>query len=248
MFVNKRPNVLRGHMRTLQALLPQVPSFTHAALALFITCSVLFPPASLLHAETPAPGGLLTGTELMIEQMIRQMDGTEPLASSSASTELEGEGSPFLACIPNIRPVNGSVTSEFGYRKHPIYKSRMFHTGVDFAASEGSRVEATGNGTVIFSGYEKGYGQKVVINHGFGFMTAYAHLSKSLVRQGQKIRRGEVIALSGNTGISTGPHLHYEVYKDRVRVDPAAYFFDASNPDRFITIQQPSEDGPDSNS
>ncbi|WP_242664245.1 M23 family metallopeptidase [Chlorobium sp. N1] len=237
-------------MRLLQAFRPsRLPFARQAMAAVILTASAFMAPTPALPAETPATAaGKPSGTEIMIEEMIRQMDTPEAAASAPAAPAEEPAASVFLACIPNVRPVGGSITSGFGYRKHPIYNRRMFHTGIDFSAAEGSPVAATGNGTVAFSGYEKGYGQKVIINHGFGYSTTYAHLSKSLVRQGQKIRRGEVIALSGNTGISTGPHLHYEVHKDGVRVDPAAYFFDADNPDRFITIQQPSAEAIDSNS
>ena len=103
---------------------------------------------------------------------------------------------------------------------------------------------STGDGIVAFSGYDKGFGQKVTINHGYGYKTIYAHLSKLLVRQGQKISRGDIIALSGNTGASTGPHMHYEVHKNNVIVNPTAYFFNGK-PDKLITIKQtsPEEEG-----
>jgi len=247
MLVNQRHHIPRGQRNILQAL-RHLPA-PCARLVLALSMVVMALPGAL-RAETAAGAtGMLSGTEVMIEEMIREMDVVEAAPAAPApAARPESSESPFMACIPNIRPVGGAVTSAFGYRRHPVYKRKMFHTGIDFSASEGTRVEATGNGTVAFAGYDKGYGQKVIVNHGFGYMTTYAHLSKALVRQGQKVRRGEVIALSGNTGISTGPHLHYEVQKDGVRVDPAAYFFDAANPDRFITIQQPSAGRPDSNS
>ena len=101
------------------------------------------------------------------------------------------------------------------------------------------------DGIVAFSGYDKGYGQKIIINHGYGYKTVYAHLSKPLVSQGQKVKRSEIIALSGNTGVSTGPHLHYEVRKDNARVNPTAYFFDGTNSNKFLSIKKtsPEEEG-----
>jgi len=202
----------------------------------------------LLKAAEPAATNMAPGTEKTIEQLIMQMEEANSSSAAPAEGLKNAQQSPFLACVPNIRPVSGPVSSLFGARTHPIYKVRMFHTGVDFSAPKGSHVEATGDGTVAWSGYERGYGQKVVINHGYGFSTLYAHLSKSLVRMGQRVRRGEVIGLVGNTGISTGPHLHYEVMRRQQRVDPAAYFFDAAHPEKFISNQSPAEEENGSNS
>jgi murein DD-endopeptidase MepM/ murein hydrolase activator NlpD len=218
-------------------------------------------PANLLAEEkqpvetrNPAPpptsttDGLLATTEQMIEQLILQIDRQRNNSTESREVTENPTPTPYFSSIPNIRPVGGSITSAFGNRIHPIYKVSLFHSGIDFSASEGTRVQSTGDGVVAYSGYDKGYGQKITINHGFGYKTIYAHLSKSLVRQGQKIKRGEIIALSGNTGISTGPHLHYEVQKDNVKVNPTAYFFDESNPDKFITTQKTAPEQSDNNS
>jgi murein DD-endopeptidase MepM/ murein hydrolase activator NlpD len=184
--------------------------------------------------------GLLATTEQMIEQLILQIESQKNNNTESRELADNPNPAPYFSSIPNIKPVSGSITSSFGRRLHPIYNVTLFHSGIDFSASEGTRVHSTGDGIVAFSGYDKGYGQKVIINHGYGYKTMYAHLSKSLVRQGQKIQRGEIIALSGNTGVSTGPHLHYEVLKDNVKVNPTAYFFDGNNPDKFITTQKPA--------
>ena len=191
---------------------------------------------------------LLASTEQIIEQMIMKIDFQKDNATES--TELAENPNPtsFFSSIPNIKPVSGSITSAFGVRVHPVYNISLFHSGIDISASEGTRVQTTGDGIVAFSGYDKGYGQKITINHGYGYKTIYAHLSKSLVRQGQKVKRGDIIALSGNTGVSTGPHLHYEVQKDNIKVNPTAYFFDETNPDKFITTQQTEPDGRDNNS
>jgi murein DD-endopeptidase MepM/ murein hydrolase activator NlpD len=229
--------------------------------ALFLTLFFsLSSTPTTLRAEEKQPGetikakqaktaeGLLESTEQIIEQMIMKIDFQKE--NPTESTELAENPNPtsFFASIPNIKPVNGSITSAFGVRVHPIYNISLFHSGIDISVSEGTRVQTTGDGIVSFSGYDKGYGQKITINHGYGYKTIYAHLSKSLVRQGQKVKRGDIIALSGNTGVSTGPHLHYEVLKDNVKVNPTAYYFDETNPDKFITTQKSEPDGRDNNS
>lgn len=117
-------------------------------------------------------------------------------------------------------PVNGEITSGFGYRIHPIFKIRKFHTGIDIGAEYGAPVVAAEEGIVIFSGWWGGYGKVVIIDHGGGIVTLYAHCSSLLVFAGQKVRRGEMIARVGSTGISTGPHLHFEVRKNGVPVNP----------------------------
>lgn len=234
--------------RRNHSVLRLFPAAASLIFALLLSCA----PFLSLHAEEKPSSnagsaeGLLATTEQMIEHLILQIDRQKenhPEINQPAESDR-----PYFSSIPNIKPVNGRITSGFGMRVHPVYKSVMFHSGTDFAAPEGTRVQATGDGFVSFSGYDRGYGQKVTINHGYGFQTVYAHLSKSLVRQGQRVSRGEIIALSGNTGVSTGPHLHYEIHKDNVKVNPAAYFFDNSNPDKFITIQKPSEGEEGSNS
>ncbi|MCF8383994.1 MAG: M23 family metallopeptidase [Chlorobium sp.] len=222
------------------------------AILVFI-CFFTIPFSSVLRAEERAPDveksaeGLLASTEEMIEHLILQIDRQKESDEEIAEPE-EKNNRPYFSSIPNIKPVNGRVTSAFGMRMHPVYNRVLFHSGTDFSAAEGSRVHVTGDGIVTFSGYDGGYGQKVTVSHGYGFKTVYAHLSRSLVRQGQRVTRGEIIALSGNTGVSTGPHLHYEIHKNNVKVNPAAYFFDDSNPDKFITRQHPTENADGSNS
>ncbi|HUI29846.1 MAG TPA: M23 family metallopeptidase [Candidatus Acidoferrales bacterium] len=132
----------------------------------------------------------------------------------------------LFAHIPAIDPIHGGiVTDGFGMRYHPILRMRLMHEGIDIVADVGTDVYATGDGTVSYVGPRGGYGSVVEIDHGFGYTTLYGHLSKPLVHEGQKIKRGQVIALTGDTGLSTGPHLHYEVMKNGVHVDPTAYFF-----------------------
>lgn len=128
--------------------------------------------------------------------------------------------------IPAIDPIRGGfITDGFGMRFHPILRIRLMHEGIDLEAQVGTRVHATGDGVVTYVGRRGGYGKVIVINNGFGYTTLFGHLSKQIVKVGQNVKRGQVIALSGDTGLSTGPHLHYEVRKNGIHVNPADYFF-----------------------
>jgi len=120
-------------------------------------------------------------------------------------------------------PSAGSLTSGFGYRVHPILGYRRFHAGVDFGAPHGSPIHAADRGSVIFSGWYGGYGRSVVIDHGNSITTLYAHTSRVYVREGQTVERGEAIAAVGSTGLSTGPHLHFEVRRNGEPVNPLDY-------------------------
>ena len=133
-----------------------------------------------------------------------------------------------LLSMPGILPVNPSiyrVSSQFGWRIHPINNSRRHHDGLDIAAREGNKVYATGKGVVVsVSNDPRGYGRQVVVDHGYGYKTRYAHLSKYMVNVGDSVSRGSVVGLIGNTGISTGPHLHYEVIVSGIRKNPDGFF------------------------
>ncbi|GAB4210524.1 MAG: M23 family metallopeptidase [Synechococcales cyanobacterium] len=122
-----------------------------------------------------------------------------------------------------MAPVAGRVSSVFGWRVHPVYRTRRFHSGIDFAVASGTPVAAANNGTVIFAGWYGGYGNTVIINHGGGITTLYAHNSSVLVAPGQTVRRGQAIARSGSTGLSTGPHVHFEVRVKGQPVNPGGY-------------------------
>lgn len=148
----------------------------------------------------------------------------------------------MLKCIPAIQPVSNKdlkkTASGYGIRIDPIYKTTKFHAGMDFSASPGTPVYATGDGVVVKAGWETGYGNTIEVNHGFGYMTRYAHLSAYKVRRGQKVVRGEVIGAVGSTGKSTGPHLHYEVHvKGKVQNPVNYYFMDLSAEDYDKMIQ-----------
>lgn len=129
----------------------------------------------------------------------------------------------MLLCTPAIRPCDGWVTSKFGYRESPFTGRREFHKALDIANRHGSKVHATADGTVISAETEGMYGRTILIDHGYGMVTRYAHLNKFLVNKGASVKRGEPIAEMGNTGRSTGPHLHYEVKLNGLPVNPDKY-------------------------
>ena len=151
----------------------------------------------------------------------------------------------MLACIPAIFPLRETeikyISSYFGYRPDPIYKVEKFHSGMDFSAQLGTEAFATGDGKVIeVEDGHWGYGNMVTIDHGFGYKTRYAHLQKFAVRKGQKVKRGQVVGYIGNTGKTTGVHLHYEVLKNDVAIDPMNFFYFDLTPDEYDQILQQS--------
>ncbi len=133
----------------------------------------------------------------------------------------------LYAAIPAIDPMQGRFGDRFGMRMHPILHIRRMHSGLDIIANVGTKVYAPGAGRVSFVGRKSGYGRVVEIDHGFGYITLYAHLSKQLVRKGQRVKRGDLIALSGNSGrLTTGPHLHYEVRHEGIPLNPRYFMYD----------------------
>ena len=128
-----------------------------------------------------------------------------------------------LAHTPAIKPVQGWITSGFGYRKSPFTGKKEFHKGLDIANRKGTEVVATADGVVSFVGQQGNFGNLMVIDHGHGLSTRYAHLSKTLIKRGDNVTRGQTIAQMGNTGRSTGPHLHYEVRLNGIPVNPTKY-------------------------
>lgn len=143
-----------------------------------------------------------------------------------------------LASIPAIQPVSNKqlnrIASGFGMRIDPVYGTPKMHKGLDFTAPQGTPIYATGDGTVKLAGYsESGYGNHVIVNHGYGYETLYGHMVKVKVRQGQKVTRGEVIGWVGSTGKSTGPHCHYEVHINGNAVDPVYFFYNDLNAEQY---------------
>jgi len=147
----------------------------------------------------------------------------------------------LFAAIPAIQPIANkqliALASGFGLRFHPVYKVKKMHTGIDFAAPIGTPIYATADGNV--SAVEvrfSGYGKTIEIDHGFGYNTRYAHMHEFTVRKGQHVKRGELIGYVGNTGLSTAPHLHYEVILNGVRINPVHYFFNDLTPAEYEKI------------
>jgi len=124
---------------------------------------------------------------------------------------------------PTGWPMSGKISSSYGSRSHPVYDEPRLHTGIDISGPPGTEVKVTADGVVALAGRTDGGGIVVIVEHGHGFRTAYAHNSKALVTVGQRVKRGDTIALSGSTGISTGPHLHYEVWKNGQHTNPSNY-------------------------
>lgn len=143
----------------------------------------------------------------------------------------------MLRHLPAIQPVSNKdlkrTASGYGYRIHPIYQTRIFHDGMDFSCDIGTPVYATADGVVKKAKWESGYGYIVTIDHGYGYETRYAHLKSFNVKRGQRVVRGETIALSGNSGRSTGPHVHYEVLQRGRPVNPANYYFMDLDSDQY---------------
>ncbi len=170
-------------------------------------------------------------SERRLQMLQRDLDRLS--AESEAERQLQQHLAAFLhdrrsilAATPSIWPVHGWVTSGYGLRISPFSKRRRFHAGVDISTRRGTPIVAPAAGVVTFAGREGSFGRMVAINHGRGIVTRYAHLDKIKVKVGQKVARGEVIATVGNTGRSTGPHLHYEVLLSGVPTNPMYYILD----------------------
>jgi murein DD-endopeptidase MepM/ murein hydrolase activator NlpD len=150
-----------------------------------------------------------------------------------------------LRCIPAIQPVLNKnlkrMASGYGWRIDPVYHTRRFHAGMDFTAPTGTDVYVTGDGVVESAGWRQGYGNCITVDHGFGYTTLYAHLHKIKVKKGQRLTRSEIIAEVGNTGKSTGPHLHYEVRFHDKPVDPRNYYFLDLSPEQYDEMIQLSQ-------
>jgi len=147
----------------------------------------------------------------------------------------------MLTSLPAISPIPehkiGYISDYFGYRMHPIYKKRLYHSGVDLTAHIGTEILAPGDGVVEKLDYASpGYGRMLVINHGFGFKTLYGHISRFNVSEGDTIERGDTIAFVGNTGTSSGPHLHYEIIKNNRKINPFIYFTVDMDPEEYNQI------------
>lgn len=183
-------------------------------------------------------------SELMVETAKKLDHISRALYIQSKSyddlTEMAMSKAEMMASIPAIHPLDVRKTkgaiSGFGVRIHPVHKIRKMHSGIDFTAPTGTPIYSTGNGTVEASGYDGGYGLRVVINHGYSYRTLYGHMSKTEVRAGQRLKRGDLIGYVGNSGTSTGPHLHYEVHKNGRPVNPVNFIYSDLTPLEYAAI------------
>ncbi len=152
----------------------------------------------------------------------------------------------MLASIPAIQPVKkqdlNRMASGFGMRMHPILKTRRMHNGMDFTAPTGTPIYASGNGIITKATRSSSFGNVVYIEHGYGYKTIYAHMSKIVAKRGQKVNRGDLIGYVGNTGRSVAPHLHYEVHKNNRPVNPIYYYYGDLSPEEFIEMQKASQE------
>ena len=199
--------------------------------------------ASLRQYST---GDLLASVRQNVDKLKRQMD----LQSRSLDTiiNLASEKETMLAAIPSIKPVSSDklprsvkLLSGFGMRIHPIYKVPKMHYGIDFTAPRGTPIQATGAGKVVRAGRASGYGNQVVIDHGYGYQTSYAHMKKITVKVGQEVKRGQQIGFVGSTGTSTAPHCHYEVVYKGNKVNPIHYCMDGLSPEEYQELVRAAE-------
>lgn len=190
--------------------------------------------AQMTNSELAAD--LALKVDLLEKEIYVQAKSYDEVAQMAKEQEIRMEN------IPAIQPVMNKdlkrVASGYGMRIDPVYHVRKFHQGMDFTAPTGTEVFATANAKVDFAGWKQGYGNTVILDHGYGYKTLYAHLYKILVRKGQKVRRSDIIALVGNTGKSTGPHLHYEVRLNNKPVDPRNYYFYDLSPEEYDQMIQ----------
>ena len=207
-------------------------------------------PSSVLNAGT---GGVdkykaeegIPGSEMIIESSKKLDDLSAKLSvmtqDYSKLMEMAKGKEKMLAALPAIQPISNKtlkqMSSGFGWRLNPIYKQMQLHTGLDFTAAKGTPIYATGDG--VIEGPDpngSGYGLHVIIRHGFGYETLYGHMSKILVHAGQKVKRGSMIGLVGSTGMSTAPHVHYEVIKNGKKIDPINFFHNDLNSTDYAKI------------
>ncbi len=181
-------------------------------------------------------------TELMKETTKRLDRLTKQLYIQSKSfdevVKMAKNKEQLINSIPAIMPINNKnlkhSPSGFGWRTHPIYKTSEFHPGMDFTSPTGTPIYATGDGTIERAdNMAQGYGNHVVINHGYGYQTLYGHMSKMAVKAGQKIKRGDLIGYVGSTGLSTAPHVHYEVIKNGEKVNPINFYYNDLSPEEY---------------
>ncbi len=171
-------------------------------------------------------------TRVLIDSLNREVDNITAKVNLEKNNYAEIEktlklNEKLFDAIPAIRPTDGPIGDRFGMRYHPILKVRRMHNGIDFLVNTGTPVYATGDGVVKYAGRKGGLGRTIIIDHGFGYTTVYGHLHRIKVKRGQKVKRGDLIATSGNSGrLTTGPHLHYEVRHNGIALNPRNFMLD----------------------
>ena len=193
----------------------------------------------------PNVGTQMAGLRERVDRLRYQVDLHSRSLDEVADMALKKDD--MLASIPSIKPIRGDQfnrkmenLSGFGYRIHPILGVKKMHNGIDFNCRKGTEIQASGKGTVEFAGRSTTYGNVVVIDHGYGFKSRYAHMSSIKVKKGQKVDRGHLIGLVGSTGRSTGDHLHYEIEKDGVKVDPIQFCYDGLSTEEYQELVEAS--------
>jgi murein DD-endopeptidase MepM/ murein hydrolase activator NlpD len=184
---------------------------------------------------------LMKATSMKLDKITKQMYIQSK--SYDEVSKLARDKEKLLASIPAIQPIANKdlkhIPGGYGWRTDPIYKTGEFHPGLDFTANTGTEIFATGDGVVERAdNMDQGYGNHVIINHGFGYQTLYGHMTRYVVRAGQKVKRGELIGYVGSTGRSTGPHVHYEVIRNGEKVNPINYFFNDLSPEEYARMTE----------
>lgn len=178
--------------------------------------------------------------DILSKQIVVQSKSLDEIVS------LAKEKENMLASIPAIMPIKKEdlsyVASGYKYRMHPILKIRKFHKGMDFKAPKGTPIYASGNGRVSLAQRSATYGKVVYIDHGYGYRTVYAHMSKIATRRGRKVKRGDIIGYVGNTGRSVASHLHYEVHKNGRALNPINFYYGDLTPEEFLAMQIAAEE------
>jgi len=173
--------------------------------------------------------------DILTKQLVIQSKSLDEIETLAKNKQL------MLSAIPSIQPIRNDdltrIASGYGIRTDPFDKSRKMHSGMDFSAPRNTPVYAASNGTIVRADSRAiGYGKHIRIDHGYGYLTLYAHLNSYNVRRGQKVKKGDIIGFVGNTGRSKGVHLHYEVHKDGKKVNPVNYFYSNLTPEEFDEI------------
>lgn len=177
--------------------------------------------------------------DILNKRLVIQSTSLDEVLSSAVSKEK------MFRHIPAMQPIaNKDLTrlaSGYGMRLHPILKVGRMHWGTDFSAPKGTPIYATGNAIVKLAGVKGGYGNTVILDHGYGYETLYAHMSRFVVKNGKSVKRGDIIGYVGNSGLSSGPHLHYEVHKNGEKINPISFFNQDISPDEFNELYEKSE-------